>query len=167
MMSSKFRCLFLLRWESYACGGLLNLLIHLMLYLSSWHLRGRGCIESIRGSFWVFLAFYVFEIYLLVLFWFRAFLRSSLPFWLGLSLFVPFVDLVAFPSSIWPSWAFLDLWSSNCASWGLGLEIHTLCFLLSMDSSRGRLRNQVVSTLVWLWWVIDMPRFEFESQTFP
>jgi hypothetical protein len=32
-----------------------------------------------------------------------------------------------------------------------------------MYSSSGRLRNQVVSTLVWLWWVIDWPRFEFES----
>jgi hypothetical protein len=36
MMSSKFICLSWLRWESSACGGLLNLLIHLMLYLSSW-----------------------------------------------------------------------------------------------------------------------------------
>jgi hypothetical protein len=34
-----------------------------------------------------------------------------------------------------------------------------------MDSSRGRLRNQVVSSLVWLWWVIDFARFEFESRT--
>jgi hypothetical protein len=34
-----------------------------------------------------------------------------------------------------------------------------------MDSTRGRLRNQVVSSLVWLWWVIDLARFEFESGT--
>jgi hypothetical protein len=27
------------------------------------------------------------------------------------------------------------------------------------------LRNQVVSSLVWLWWVIDLVRFEFESGT--
>jgi hypothetical protein len=33
-----------------------------------------------------------------------------------------------------------------------------------MYSSRERLRNQVVSTLIWLWWVIDLPRFEFESR---
>jgi hypothetical protein len=32
-----------------------------------------------------------------------------------------------------------------------------------MDSSRGRLRNQVVSSLVWLWRVINLARFEFES----
>jgi hypothetical protein len=30
MMSSKFIYLFCMRYESYACGGLLNLLIHLM-----------------------------------------------------------------------------------------------------------------------------------------
>jgi hypothetical protein len=62
---------------------------------------------------------------------------------------MPFVDLAAFSSSRWPSWAFLDLWSSSCALWGLGFKIQTLCFVLSMDSSRRRLKNQVVSTLVW------------------
>jgi hypothetical protein len=31
---------------------------------------------------------------------------------------------------------------------------------------RKKLRNQVVSTLIWLWWVIDLPRFEFESETY-
>jgi hypothetical protein len=47
----------------------------------------------------------------------------------------------------------------------MGFWIQTSNFvpLLSMDSSRGRLRNQVVSSLVWLWWVIDLVRFEFES----
>jgi hypothetical protein len=43
---------------------------------------------------------------------------------------------------------FLGFWSSSCASWGFGFELQTLCFLLSMNSWRGRLRNQVVSTLV-------------------
>jgi hypothetical protein len=28
---------------------------------------------------------------------------------------------------------------------------------------RTKLRKQLVSTFVWLWWVIDVPRFEFES----
>jgi hypothetical protein len=32
-----------------------------------------------------------------------------------------------------------------------------------MDSSRGILRNQVISSLVWLWWVIHLARFEFKS----
>jgi hypothetical protein len=36
MMSSEFIFSFWLRYESYACGGLLNLLIHFMAYLSSW-----------------------------------------------------------------------------------------------------------------------------------
>jgi hypothetical protein len=43
---------------------------------------------------------------------------------------------------------FIGFWSSSCGSWGLGFVIHTLYFLLSMESSMGRLRNQVVSTLV-------------------
>jgi hypothetical protein len=30
---------------------------------------------------------------------------------------------------------------------------------------RDPLRNQVISSLVWLWWVIDLVRFEFESGT--
>jgi hypothetical protein len=34
MVSSEFICLFWLRYESYACGGLLNLLIHFMLILA-------------------------------------------------------------------------------------------------------------------------------------
>jgi hypothetical protein len=36
---------------------------------------------------------------------------------------------------------FVGFLSSSYASWGLGFENQTLCFLLSMDSSRGRLRN--------------------------
>jgi hypothetical protein len=36
MMSSKFICLFWLGQESYACGGVLNLLIHFSSYLNSW-----------------------------------------------------------------------------------------------------------------------------------
>jgi hypothetical protein len=40
---------------------------------------------------------------------------------------------------------FVGFWSSSCASWGLAFVIQTLSFLLSIDSSSGRLRNQVVS----------------------
>jgi hypothetical protein len=43
---------------------------------------------------------------------------------------------------------FLALLSSSCASWGFGFKLQTLCFFLLIDSSRGRLRNQVVSILV-------------------
>jgi hypothetical protein len=43
------------------------------------------------------------------------------------------------------SWLF---WSSSCASWGFGFELQTLIFLLSMNSLRGRLENQVTSSLV-------------------
>jgi hypothetical protein len=43
---------------------------------------------------------------------------------------------------------FLVFWSSSCASWGFGFELQTLYLLLSMNSSRGRLRNEVVSSSV-------------------
>jgi hypothetical protein len=38
MMSSESICLFWLRYESYACGGLLNLLIHLVPILAHGYL---------------------------------------------------------------------------------------------------------------------------------
>jgi hypothetical protein len=38
MMSSESICLFWLRYESYACGGLLNLLIHFMFILAHGYL---------------------------------------------------------------------------------------------------------------------------------
>jgi hypothetical protein len=38
MMSSEFICLVWLRYESYACGGLLNLLIHFMPILACGYL---------------------------------------------------------------------------------------------------------------------------------
>jgi hypothetical protein len=79
---------------------------------------------------------------------------------------MPLVGFAASPSSRWSSSPFL---------WLLGpLAVHhvswiwnsNFVFLLSMYSSRGRLRNQVVSTSVWLWWVIDLTWFEFESRIF-
>jgi hypothetical protein len=77
------------------------------------YLRGRACIESVRGSWFqggvLILSFYVdFEILpsfkLFLLFW--AFPNSSLPFCLTLPLFVPFAGFYGFPSSKWSSWAF-------------------------------------------------------------
>jgi hypothetical protein len=38
-------------------------------------------------------------------------------------------------------------------------------FIASWPSHSGSVRNQVSSYLVWLWWVIDLVRFEFESRT--
>jgi hypothetical protein len=38
MMSSEFICLFWLRYESYACGDVFNLLIHFMLILAHGYL---------------------------------------------------------------------------------------------------------------------------------
>jgi hypothetical protein len=64
-----------------------------------------------------------------------------------LPLFVPFVGLAVFLlyDLLELFWFF---WSSSCASWSFGFELQTLYFLLSMDSSTGRLRNQVVSSLI-------------------
>jgi hypothetical protein len=115
------------------------------------YLRGRVCIEFIRGdliqgSFWILSFSCSFP-------WFAAFRTSC---WsCGFSLF--YMTFLSF------FWLF---WSCSCASWGFEFKLQTLCFLLSTDSSRGRLINQMVNSLVWLWWVIDLAMFEFESGTF-
>jgi hypothetical protein len=49
MMSSESICLFWLRYESYACGGLLNLLYSLDAYLSSWLLACYHAMVSLCG----------------------------------------------------------------------------------------------------------------------
>jgi hypothetical protein len=71
-----------------------------------------------------------FELFLTLLChfsWLAAFVS-----FVGLAVFLLLDDLLEF---------FLSFWSSSCASWGFGFKFQTLCFLLSMDSSRGRLRN--------------------------
>jgi hypothetical protein len=35
----------------------------------------------------------------------------------------------------------IGFWYSSCASLGLGFKLQTLCFLLSMDSSRGEIEK--------------------------
>jgi hypothetical protein len=82
-----------------------------------------------------------------------------------LPLFVSFVGLMIFPSSRWPFELFLGFWSSSCASCVLDSKFK-LCAFCFYTHQRERLRNQVVNSLVWLWWVIDLPRFEFESGRF-
>jgi hypothetical protein len=37
-------------FDSHACGGLLNVLYSLMYNMINEYLRGRDCIESVRGS---------------------------------------------------------------------------------------------------------------------
>jgi hypothetical protein len=72
-MSSEFICLFWLRYESYACGGLLNLLIHLIpilansylliillwslcedshLFCKSWHNGVHNCLNTCLYALW-------------------------------------------------------------------------------------------------------------------
>jgi hypothetical protein len=82
------------------------------------YLRGRACIESVSGSwfqrecwFWACMFILSFSCSFELLCWFWAFLALlsfSLPFCLALLLFLPFVGFCGFPSSRWPSWAFLD-----------------------------------------------------------
>jgi hypothetical protein len=78
------------------------------------YLRGRVCIERVRGSwfqgecwFWAFVQFfsfsYSFELFLLI--W--ALSSSSLPFCWALPLFLLLVGFCGFPSSRWSSWVFL------------------------------------------------------------
>jgi hypothetical protein len=71
------------------------------------YLRGRTCIESVRGV--DFRGSVHFELFL----WFWTFLTLLSLSWLflvillALPLFMSFVDFYDFPSSRWPSWAFL------------------------------------------------------------
>jgi hypothetical protein len=73
MMSSEFICLFWLIYESYSCGGLINLLIHLMpilahdylfvillcslcedslLFYKSWHNGVHNCLNTCLYALW-------------------------------------------------------------------------------------------------------------------
>jgi hypothetical protein len=72
--------------------------------------------------------------------------------------FLPFLLVCRFSYHLLVLWFYLLLddhlelfftfWSSSCASYGLGFKIQTLCLVLSMYSSRGRLRNQVLLGLL-------------------
>jgi hypothetical protein len=66
------------------------------------YLRGRTCIESVRGSWFqgMLILSFSFSFELFLLFW--VFLSSSLTFCLTLPFFVPFVGSCGFPSSRWP-----------------------------------------------------------------
>jgi hypothetical protein len=100
-----------------------------------------------------------FELFLL--FW--AFPNSSLPFCLALPLFIPFAGFCSFPSSRWSSWAFLGSLGLLAVLYGV-LDLNfKFCAFVVNGLIKGRLRNQVVSSLVWLWWIINLARFEFES----
>jgi hypothetical protein len=73
------------------------------------YLRGRAYIESVRRSWFqggVFILSFCVDLELFLLFW--AFLSSFLPFCLALLLFMPFAGFYGFPSSRWPSLAFLS-----------------------------------------------------------
>jgi hypothetical protein len=93
------------------------------------YLKGRACIKSVRGSFEVefdlFFAFYSLCHFLCYLLALRFFLLLD-----------DFLEL------------FFGFWASSCASCVLDSKFKLCTFVLSMYSSRGRLRNQVVSTLV-------------------
>jgi hypothetical protein len=99
------------------------------------YLRGRACLESVRGSL-VQGQFLNLRVELFFAFFFICHFSCHL---LVLRLFPLLDDLLEL---------FFGFRSSSCASWSLGFGIQTLCFLLSMYLSRGKLRNQVVSTLV-------------------
>jgi hypothetical protein len=81
-----------------------------------------------------FVSFCVFEIFLLFL-WFCRFSCILL----ALRLFLLLDDFLKI---------FFGFWSSSCASWVLNSKFKLCVFVLSMDLSKGRLRNHMVSTLV-------------------
>jgi hypothetical protein len=63
-------------------------------------------------------------------------------------------------------WVFFSFWYSSCASCVLDLKFKLCVFCCQCTHQGGRLRNQEASTLMWLWWVIDLPRFEFKFGSF-
>jgi hypothetical protein len=86
------------------------------------YLRGRACIESVRGvdfrgsvDFELLLCF---ELFLALLYHFAWISRFSCPL-LAFVVFLLLDDLLEL---------FLACWSSSCASWGLQFELQTLCF---------------------------------------
>jgi hypothetical protein len=88
---------------------------------------GRACIESVRGSLFQG-EIYNFELFL-----------AFICYVLALQFFLLLDDIFEF---------FFDFWSSICASCVLDSKFNLCAFVLSMYSSWGRLRNQVVSVLV-------------------
>jgi hypothetical protein len=99
---------------------------------------GGACIESVRGiliSGGVLILSFCFGFELFLLFsWFCLFSCLLLAF----AVFLLLDDLLELS---------VGFWSSSCASCGFEFKPQTLCLLLTMDSSRGRMRNQVVSSL--------------------
>jgi hypothetical protein len=110
--------------------------------------------------FWAFLSyslpfFFEFELFLLVLFWVWAFLSSSLPFaWFAV--FHAFCWLCGF-SFFWMTLlSFFFAFGLLVALYGVLDSNFKFCaFCCQCTHQGGRLRNQMISSLVGLWWVID------------
>jgi hypothetical protein len=82
--------------------------------------------------------YFGFELFLTLLCHFAWF--TSFRIFVGLATFFLFLDELLE--------LFLAFYSSTYVSWDFRFGLQTLCFLLSMDSSSRRLRNQVVSILI-------------------
>jgi hypothetical protein len=128
------------------------------------YLRGRAYIEFIWGEFDSGGVF-DFELFLLILFCFWAFLISSLSFCLVCHFLCFLLSLRLFLLLDYLFELFLTFWSSNYASWVLDLNFK-LCAFCCQWTHQGGDWEKMASSLIWLWWVIDLPWFEFESETF-
>jgi hypothetical protein len=106
------------------------------------YLRGRACIESVRGV--DFRGSVDFEFFLL----FRAFLNSYLPFCLALRFSCHLLAFTVFLLLDDFFVLFLAFWVFYLCFMGSWIRTSNFLLLLSMDSSRERLRNQVISSLV-------------------
>jgi hypothetical protein len=104
-----------------------------------------------------------------VIYWLHArWSHTSLVSIFFLSAWLPYIIdqcLTCAQSPPWESWAYLisAMWRHpNFPKekwWGwVPIWLQGMCW--------SGVRNQVVSTLVWLWWVIDLPWFEFKSGIF-
>jgi hypothetical protein len=128
------------------------------------YLRGRACIESVRGSWfqgefwvWAFLARFVLV------------LSFSLLISLVCRFFVSFIGLAAFPSSRWSSWAFLDLSGILAVLHGV-LDSNFILFVINelingeIEKPSGQFLDLIVMNhwlgKVWIW-IRDISVFTF------
>jgi hypothetical protein len=114
------------------------------------YLRGRACIESVRGSW--FQGSINFELFLL--FW--AFLSSFLPFCLALLLFEPFIGFYGFPSSRWLFWAFLGFLGLLAVLHGILDSNFKLCAFVVNGLIKGeieKLSGQFLGLIVMSHWL--------------
>jgi hypothetical protein len=120
------------------------------------YLRGRVCIESVRGviSRGVSILSFCFNFELFLLFW--AFHSFFLSFCLALPLFLPFVGFYGCPSSRWSYWAFLGFLGLLAVLHGVLDSNFKLCAFVVNGLIKGEIvkpSSQFLSLIVMSHWL--------------